>query len=119
MTGAAQQTLARLSAGDRPTLAAAMELDGAAQRRSSIAGMMLAPSVRVLVQLGALLADDGPATSIAWLTQRAAFTAISADQLLQVLATVTREAGAASVATQAARLALALGYEPDGEPDER
>jgi hypothetical protein len=114
MSDAVRESLSRLAAGDQRVLATAMALGPDALERSPLEALALAPPVRAQVQLGALLVDDGPATSISWLAQRATFAGVTVDELVGVLAIVTREAGPSSVAVLAARLALALGYEPAG-----
>jgi len=112
MSDSVRRALSLLCAEDRPTVLAAMALEPEALERSPLAGLALAPAVRVLVQLGALMADDGPATSVAWLGQRASCAGISPDRLVEVLGIVASEAGESCIPTMAPRLALALGYEP-------
>jgi hypothetical protein len=112
MGDSVRRALALLCDQDGPTMRAAMALEPEALERSPLAGLALPPTVRVLVQLGALMADDGPATSVAWLGQRASCAGISADRLVQVLGIVATEAGEPCIPTMAPRLALALGYEP-------
>jgi alkylhydroperoxidase/carboxymuconolactone decarboxylase family protein YurZ len=112
MTVAVRETLNRLAAGDQRALTWAEASAPDSSGGAPAAGLMLDPPVRALVALGALLADDGPAASISWLAQRATCFGVTPDELVAVLAIVAREAGSSSVADLAARLALALDYEP-------
>jgi uncharacterized membrane protein len=72
-------------------------------------------SIRVLVELAALLAADAPTTSVRWAAERAAATGADDEKLLGVLLAAGAAAGEAQTVTSAPRLALALDLDMEVE----
>lgn len=72
------------------------------------AAITLDRSIRVLVELAALLATDAPTTSVRWAAERAAAAGAGDEELLGVLLAAGAAAGEAQMVTSAPRLALAL-----------
>jgi alkylhydroperoxidase/carboxymuconolactone decarboxylase family protein YurZ len=75
----------------------------------------LHPSVRVLVELAALLAADAPTATVRWAAERAAAAGASDEELVGVLLATGPAAGEAQTVSSAPRLALALDLNPEVE----
>jgi uncharacterized membrane protein len=99
-----RELLRRLAAGDEASLEAAVS----SQAGGEGAGLNLERSIRVLVELAALLAIDAPTTSVRWAAERAAAAGADDEALLGVLLAAGATAGEAQMVTSAPRLALAL-----------
>jgi alkylhydroperoxidase/carboxymuconolactone decarboxylase family protein YurZ len=78
----------------------------------------LAPRLRTLVRLAALIAVDAPTSCLYWAAEQAACCGAGVDEIVGVLVTVAPEVGLPRVVSAAPRLALAIGCEPDVEPDD-
>jgi hypothetical protein len=74
---------------------------------------------RVLVQLGALLAVDGPAITIMRTTSEAMTAGVREDEIVGALASLVPIVGTARVAAVAPKLGMALGYDVDAAFEER
>jgi alkylhydroperoxidase/carboxymuconolactone decarboxylase family protein YurZ len=104
--------LRRLAAGDAPFLDGVFRPEGRSGEASAI---NLDRSIRVLVELSALLAADAPTTSVRWAAERAAAAGAGDEELLGVLLAAGAAAGGAQMVTSAPRLALALDLDLEVE----
>jgi alkylhydroperoxidase/carboxymuconolactone decarboxylase family protein YurZ len=107
-----REFLRRLAASDESSLEAAFSRagDGAEGIEPN-----LDRSIRVLVELAALLAADAPTTTVRWAAERAAATGADDEKLLGVLLAAGAAAGGAQTVTSAPRLALALDLDMEVE----
>jgi hypothetical protein len=107
-----REFLRRLAAGDESSLEAAFSRDGGGADRIE---PNLDRSIRVLVELAALLAADASTTSVRWAAERAAAAGADDWKLLGVLLAAGAAAGEAQTVTSAPRLALALDLDVEVE----
>jgi alkylhydroperoxidase/carboxymuconolactone decarboxylase family protein YurZ len=75
----------------------------------------LTPRELGLIRLAALVAVDGPATTVEWAASRAAAAGATPDDLVAVLEAVAPLIGSAAVVSATPKLALALGYDLDAD----
>jgi alkylhydroperoxidase/carboxymuconolactone decarboxylase family protein YurZ len=75
----------------------------------------LTPRELGLVRLAALVAVNGPATTVEWATSRATAAGATPDDLVAVLEAVAPVIGSAAVVSATPKLALALGYDLDAD----
>jgi alkylhydroperoxidase/carboxymuconolactone decarboxylase family protein YurZ len=73
---------------------------------------------RALVQLGALLAVDGPATTIMQTASDAMTAGVREDEIVSALASLVPIVGTSRVAAAAPKLGMALGYDVDAALEE-
>jgi alkylhydroperoxidase/carboxymuconolactone decarboxylase family protein YurZ len=110
----AKDLLLRLAAGDEHSLRAifrpAIEPAGG---EPAPAGPALDRRTRLLVRLGALLALDAPTDSLRLAVDLASNAGAGDDAVAAVLLATGSAAGSAQLVSSAARLAVALEYEPD------
>jgi 4-carboxymuconolactone decarboxylase len=77
----------------------------------------LDPKTEALVRLGALLSADAATASLRWDVELAGAAGATDEEIFGVLVAVAPTVGFARVVAAAPRLALALGYEIDGDED--
>ncbi|HET8980184.1 MAG TPA: hypothetical protein VFN87_18680 [Solirubrobacteraceae bacterium] len=107
----AEALLRRLASADESCLGSVLSAPAARTSRAapgagvSPASGALAPDVRALVRLAALLAVDGPTPSVCWAAELASVAGVTDDRLVAVLLAVMSCARAAQVELTASRLA--------------
>jgi 4-carboxymuconolactone decarboxylase len=75
----------------------------------------LDPHMLSLIQLGILVAVDGPPSAFEWAASHALASGATADELVDVLVAAAPLVGSARIVTAAPRLACALGYDVDAD----
>jgi hypothetical protein len=105
MDQAEEETFRRLTIGDNG-LIAAMSTSG-----SATTVHRLDPGVEALLQLGALIAVDAPASSYRAVVDAALRGGARISDLLGVLVAVAETVGSARVVSAAPRIAMAAGYD--------
>jgi 4-carboxymuconolactone decarboxylase len=109
----AEELLRGLTRGEDSSARIVMALNPSRSDGQVTGKLVLAPRVRTLVRLAALIAADASTTSLRWAVELACCAGADEDDIVRVLATVTPEVGFACVVATAPRLALAIGYEID------
>ncbi|MFZ0092015.1 MAG: carboxymuconolactone decarboxylase family protein [Solirubrobacteraceae bacterium] len=109
MSQGPQELLRRLTAGEESSLRAVMSLTPTDEL--SWSHRTLPARTRRLIALGALVAVDAPMTSLRWAVELAFCAGADEEEIISVLAIVSREAGLACAVSAAPRLALAIGYD--------
>lgn len=106
--------LRRIAAHDEPCLQGMLSPQ-ARLGQPPVQSPVLDRRTRVLVELVALLTADASTTSLRWAVDRAAATGASDEAVVRVLQNAAGAAGVAQTVKSAARLALALGLDPEPE----
>jgi hypothetical protein len=112
----AEETLRRLSIGDRALLAAIADLDQA--KGPTIPVLRLDPRAEALVRLAALMALDAPQPSYSAYTELAFLAGATLDDLVATLLAVAGQLGTPKVTAAAPCIALAAGYNIDAALDD-
>lgn len=109
-----EDLLRRLAAGDDRALRSVL---ATAPAGSSDVGRprALSPATSALVHLAGILAVGGSTTSLRWAVDLATHAGSQAEEIVEVLATLSAVVGSARVVAAAPRLALALGYDIEVE----
>jgi 4-carboxymuconolactone decarboxylase len=111
--GPTREFLGRLGAGDPDAARAVLNL-GAGPCGSG-GQALLSPRTRTLVRLASLVAVDAPVTTLRWAVDLAACAGAGDDEIAGVLVAVGSDIGIARVVSAAPRLAMAIGYDVEGE----
>jgi len=112
----AEETLRRLTIGDRTLLAAIADLDQASS--SSVPVLRLDPRAEGLVRLAVLVVLDAPQPAYSAAADLAFLAGATMDDLVATLLAVAGQVGTSRVTAAAPRIALAAGYNIDAALEE-
>jgi hypothetical protein len=112
----AEETLRRLTIGDRTLLAAIADLDQAPT--PTVPVLRLDPRAEALVRFAALVALDAPQSTYCATADLAFLAGATSDELVATLLAVAGHVGIARVTAAAPRIALAAGYNIDSALEE-
>jgi 4-carboxymuconolactone decarboxylase len=110
-----EDLLRRLSAADQDAARIVLALHAQPADSPITGDATLAPRTRMLVRLASLMAVDAPTATLRWAVELAACAGAGDDEIARVLVTVGADIGVARVVSAAPRLAMAIGYDVDGE----
>lgn len=115
MVGPGQELLRLLTENDESSVRMVLALRPEVSDDCPALASALTPRVRMLVRLAALLALDASTTSLRWAVELASCAGADDDEIVSVLRAVGPDVGAARIVGAAPRVALAIGYDVEGE----